>query len=65
MDRYEERPARVHASAVAGNSEGHAAMQAHATLEANESVSRIVSFASPYIFWLTVFSLSLGILWLQ
>ncbi len=59
MDRYEERPARLHGGATAARSEEHA------TLHASETVSRMVAFASPYIFWVTVFSLSLGILWLQ
>lgn len=59
MDRYEERSARLPASATAAHSD------VQATLHANESVSRIVAFASPYIFWVTVFGLSLGILWLQ
>jgi hypothetical protein len=34
-------------------------------LHSNESVSRVVAFAGPYIFWLTVFSISMGIYWLR
>jgi len=34
-------------------------------LHSNESVARVVAFAGPYFFWVTVFSISMGILWLR
>ena len=35
------------------------------SLNENESLSRFVAYASPYLFWITVVSLSTGLLLLQ
>ncbi len=54
MDQYNERAAEAPGDiAVTGD------------FEVNESVSRLVAYSSPYIFWVTVVALSAGILMLQ
>ena len=54
MDTYRERAAQAPGDLTVA-----------ADFEASESVSRMVAYSSPYIFWVTVVGLSAGILMLQ
>lgn len=57
MDRYDERNAPLRA--------GARNLGDLPELHASEPMSRLVAYSSPYIFWATVVSLSMGIVLLQ
>ena len=58
MDRYDERHAEMPARASQAG-------DVPAQLHASESVSRVVAYTSPYVFWVTVAILSMAIILLQ
>ena len=66
--RYDERPAQAQvrvrsgADTVPQMSRG---VPVDSALHANETVSRLVAYASPYIFWVTVACLSIAIVVMQ
>ena len=68
MARYDERPTQVQLRAMSGADMGpqiDRSVPVDSALHANETISRLVAYASPYMFWMTVGCLSIAIFIVQ